>query len=425
MENVMEAQGTAAAKSPAQAWTRYRVIVILLLFLGWVLGGIDRTIIYFAVPSIIKDFNLTATQMGMILSAFFAGYTIMQFPGGMLADRFGPRRIMLVVVFVWSVFTGLTGMVTSFMAMLVVRFLFGLSEGPFQMAAGKTIAMTYDKTQIAKATSIMLSSGGFVSFLGPILVTSMIARTGWRQPFFLVAAMGLVVIVAFWAFLKPGAQAQSRPAAAAPAAPGVSLGTIFRIPMIWSLVVANFTAYTLMWGLASWMPTYLMKAFSINLKATGWAMTVPGLAILISLLFSGFFIDKLSDRQNRLLAVAGAALTTVFLFMMYHGGIGIGTVVLIQTFISLALGYLVIYMPCLVFKKIPVEFIGRTAGTTNGAAQLGSFFAPVVMGLITDLAGGRMIASFAYLFVMGIVLVVSLVTMKTNVESYLSQPATR
>ncbi|MDR3672470.1 MAG: hypothetical protein P4L36_16605 [Holophaga sp.] len=108
---------------------------------------------------------------------------------------------------------------------------------------------------------------------------------------------------------------------------------------------------------------------------------------------------------------------------MYRGGIGVKTIIVIQTFISLALGYLVIYMPCLVFKKIPVEFIGRTSGTTNGAAQLGSFFAPSVMGLITDLTGGRMIASFAYLVVMGLILAVCLLTMQTNITKYLPQPA--
>jgi sugar phosphate permease len=400
----------------------------MLLFLGWVLGCLDRTIIYFAVPSIIKEFHLSATQMGLILSAFFAGYTLMQIPGGMLADRFGPRKIMLVVVFVWSVFTGLTGLVTSFSAMLAVRFAFGVSEGPFQMAAGKTIAMTYERREIAKATSIMLSSSGFVAFLGPIAVAAMIARTGWRQPFFAVAVLGLIVIVLFYLLMKPEANsgAVARPGnvlSNAPEAMAFSYKRLFRVPMIWSLVVANFTAYTLMWGLGSWMPTYLMKFFGVNLKTTGWLQSVPGLAILVGLLFSGFVIDRLSDGQNKYLAFAGALLITLFLFMMYRGGIGVKTIIMIQTFISLALGYLVVYMPCLVFKKIPVEFIGRTSGTTNGAAQLGSFFAPSVMGLITDLTGGRMIASFAYLFVMGLILAVCLLTMQTNITKYLPQPA--
>ncbi|MDR3671269.1 MAG: MFS transporter [Holophaga sp.] len=420
-------ENTALAKPRPEKWSRYKYIVILLLFLGWTLGSLDRTIIYFAVPSIIKEFHLSATQMGLILSAFFAGYTLMQFPGGMLADRFGPRNIMLVVVFVWSVFTGLTGLVTSFTAMLLVRFAFGVSEGPFQMSAGKAIAMTYRKNEIAKATSIMLSSGGFVACLGPIIVAAMIARTGWRQPFFAVAFLGLIVIVLFYLLLKPEPNpgTGSRPAAAAgaPVAGDLPFKKIFRIPMIWSLVVANFTAYTLMWGLGSWMPTYLMKFFGINIKTTGWLQSVPGLAILVSVLFSGFIIDRLSDRQNKYLGFAGSVLVTLCLFMMYRGGIGVKTIILIQTFISLALGYVTIYMPCLVFKKIPVALIGRTSGTTNGAAQLGSFFAPAAMGLITDLSGGRMIVSFGYLVVMAVILAVALLTMQTNIEKDLAQLA--
>jgi sugar phosphate permease len=421
MENVLDVPSAPVLKPVSTKWNRYKYTVILLLFLGWTLGSLDRTIIYFAVPSIIKEFHLSATQMGLILSAFFAGYTLMQFPGGMLADRFGPRSIMLVVVFVWSLFTGLTGLVTSFTAMMLVRFAFGVSEGPFQMAAGKTIAMTYQKKEIAKATSVMLSSGGFVAFLGPIIVAAMIARTGWRQPFFAVALLGLVVIVLFYLLLKPE---QGAPVAARQApVDAFPFKRIFRIRMIWSLVVANFTAYTLMWGLGAWMPTYLMKFFGINIKTAGWLQSLPGLAILVSLLFSGVVIDRLSDRQSKYLAFSGSVLVTLCLFVMFRGGIGVRTIVLIQTFISLVLGYVTIYMPCLVFKKIPVAFIGRTSGTTNGAAQLGSFFAPAVMGLITDLTGGRMIVSFGYLVVMGIILAVALLTMQTSIDKDLAQLA--
>jgi sugar phosphate permease len=193
--------------------------------------------------------------------------------------------------------------------------------------------------------------------------------------------------------------------------------------MIWTLVVTSFTSYTLIWGMGSWMPTYFMKTLGLNITRTGLWQTIPGLGIFVGLLGSGFVIDRLTDRQNKYMAILCSLLSTVALFFLYHGGVGIKVIILIQTFVNLAMGYVQIYMPVLLYKKIPVDYLGRTNGITNGAAQFGSFFAPFSMGLITDLSGGRMVASFSYLVVMCAILTAAFMTLQTDLTRYLGQPA--
>lgn len=101
-----------------------------VLFAAWVIDYILRLVIVLALPSIEEEFGLNKTEGGLILTAFFIAYAVCQVPGGFLADRFGAKRTMLAALLLWSVFTGLTGLTVSF-AMLVVRVLFGISEGIF------------------------------------------------------------------------------------------------------------------------------------------------------------------------------------------------------------------------------------------------------------------------------------------------------
>jgi len=410
----------AAGAMPGK-WSGYQYAVIALLFFGWVLGGLDRTLIFFAVPSMAKAFGFSATQVGLVISAFFAGYMLMQIPGGILADKLGPRKVLLTVVFVWSIFTGLTGIVTGLFSMLAVRFVFGLGEGPFSPAAGKLIAMSFPRKDVAKAGSMMLSSSAVVMILAPVFSVYMISRMGWRSVFFLVGAAGIAIVILYYLFLRPVAG----PAAGAgrPAAAPIPFKVIFRIPMVWSLCVANFGCYTLIWGLSAWMPSYLMKGFGINLKTAGWLQSIPGFGALLGMLVSGFIIDRLNDRDNQYVVAFAAACSSLALYCIYRGGLGIASIIMIQTGVNLVSSYVVIYMGTLLMKKLPAEIVGSTLGTTNFAAQLGSFFAPFIMGMIVDFSGGRIGASFWYLFVMGAVIAVSVITMRTSVAGYLPEPA--
>ena len=89
-----------------------RYSVLSVLFLTWVISFIDRTAMAVAIPYIAVDFKLSPLAMGGVISAFFTGYSIGQIPGGILADRFGTRKVAAPVVW-WSFFTAVTGMVSS------------------------------------------------------------------------------------------------------------------------------------------------------------------------------------------------------------------------------------------------------------------------------------------------------------------------
>src|SRR6476619_6092682 len=93
-----------------------KTIVLTLLFLTWVVNYLDKNSMSVALISITKEFHLTPTQGGMIISSFFLAYALMQLIGGWLTDKYGSKKIILISLLVWSVFTIITGFAWSFVS---------------------------------------------------------------------------------------------------------------------------------------------------------------------------------------------------------------------------------------------------------------------------------------------------------------------
>lgn len=140
-----------------------RHVILMILFLGWVVSYLDRMVMTLAIPYIAQDFNLSPVQVGAVISAFFFGYAIFQIPGGILADKYGPRKVMVTGISWWTVFAVLTGFMNSLSPMLVVRALFGIGEGVFPAASWKMIANWFPTKERSTANGIMMSS----NFFGP------------------------------------------------------------------------------------------------------------------------------------------------------------------------------------------------------------------------------------------------------------------
>lgn len=153
---------TEVVKQEGFRW-KVRYSIISLIWLGWLFSFLDRMVISISLPFIGNEFNLDATAQGTILSAFFAGYALFQIPGGLLADRFGFRKVMSLAIGWWSIFTSLTGFVASYPILLFCRLVFGIGEGCFPGASWKAIATYFPRSERGRATSIQSS----VNTLGP------------------------------------------------------------------------------------------------------------------------------------------------------------------------------------------------------------------------------------------------------------------
>jgi len=371
-----------------------KYVVFALLYLGFCIAYVDRVAINIALASIGKEFALNPSTMGVVLSTFFVGYAIMQIPGGWLADKFGSKVAIIGALFVWSVFTLGTGYAWSLTSLIVIRFIFGIGEGPFAASALKGIAENFPKAERPKMTAALLSSNYVGSALAPLMVVPLLMYFGWRGMFHAFGILGIAFIAIYWFLVKPAMKEEQD--AVASGEPKISMKELLKMPLIWQLTIAWFALSLVNKGLDSWMPTYLLTVRHMDLKSLGLLTPLPFVAAGIATAIGGWVMDRFFDGREKYLLVSSAILTAIFLYYMYTAE----TVMLVIGFQSLVYffkSFVFASALALPMKLLPGSVAGSASGVINMGGQSAGFVAPLLIGLMVSAYDGSYDAAFWFL----------------------------
>lgn len=383
----------------------FKRTMYILLFLGWALGNLDRYVINYAVVFIGKDLVLTNTQTGLILSSFFLGYAIMQIPGGLLADKYGAKRIIILAIVAWSIFTGLTAVAWSLVSLIIVRFLFGFFEAGFQPSAASLIAQVFPKNERGKAIAVMMSSGALIIMIVPIISAWLLITIGWRVIFIICAILGVIVAYLYWRYIQLSKVEVEEEIIQTTGKKEAVLKHVLKIPMMWTVLLALFGIYAVNWGMWSWLPTYLTNVRNLDIVTIGWLQLIPGGTMFIAMLVNGVIIDKLSLRKNKYVGASVALLIAIFVLLMFQTK-SIGLFITYQAFITIGITYLILLLPTMIINVVPVFMSGTAIGVGNTSAQLAGFATPMMIGFMVDAFNGSydavawLLVGFAMLCVM-------------------------
>lgn len=372
-------------------------ITVTLLFLAWLIDYVDRLVITLALPSIGKQFHLDKAEQGLILTVFFITYAAFQMPGGVLADKIGARRTMTLALGTWSIFTALTGIAFSYASLLVIRTIFGASEGIFPAASLKALSERISPKQRLTASGFMLCSNSLGGALAPLIAGPAIAAVGWKNSFFLVAVLGIIMAFFIWKYLpkKIVSTAPSRPLS-------TGFRRIISSPAMW-LVAATFCGYDIvLWGLMAWTPSYLMEVRHINVRDSGILTSIPFFIGTATIVIGGFLFDKYFHNKSRLLIIPAMVITGAFLIVMINSH-SAGEFIFWE---SWAVGVACLcFMPIygVPMRLLPPDISGAGMGLVNFGGQVAGAFTPFIMGAIADHFSFR--AAFGFLL-FGVVMAV-------------------
>lgn len=380
--------------------------VLGVLSVAYLLCYLARMMMGSAIPFIAQEFRLSPLQMGAVLSAFFMGYSVMQIPGGLLADRLGPNRVLTAAITTWSVFTAATGLVTSFFWLLVARVMFGVSEAPFPSSASKALAIWFPARELGRATGFMLSATQLGASLAPPLVAALVLSGGWRTAFFSLLAPGLVMAWIIRKWVKDSAVApsteNSSPLQNAPtamlsgapagsavdvdstgAAPRIGLKHTMRRPAVLWLFAAAFFSNLANWGLMNWLPTYLLQARGFSIAQMGALASLPSLAGALGYVVGGQISDRFFHGQRRIPLCLGLLLSASFTYFAVKAGTGEQAIFhLVGAFLFLSVADSGI--STLPMMLVPKQAVGGTYGLVNTGSQLAGFLSPLLVGYVLN-----------------------------------------
>jgi MFS family permease len=179
---------------------RHRVLGLLILLFA--ITYIDRVCISVAGPRMQADLGIDPVGWGWVTAAFTLAYCLFEIPTGVLGDRSGPRRVLTRIVLWWSVFTSLTGMMSSFRLLLVTRFLFGAGEAGAFPNASIVVARWFPRSQRASISGVLLMASQIGGAVAPLLVVPIQSRYGWRMSFYVFGLLGMLWAMAWYAWFR-------------------------------------------------------------------------------------------------------------------------------------------------------------------------------------------------------------------------------
>lgn len=398
---------------------RVRYTVLSIMIVAWITAFTDRMIISVAMPLIAVDLKLTPLESGMVMSAFFASYSIAQIPGGILADRFGIRRIAVIALLWWSAFTALTGIVATFVQMLVVRFVFGMGEGVYPACAFKATAVWFPKRERATANAFKLAAGPLGAALAPLLGVAIMSFWGWRHIFYVLFIPGVIIAGLFWFFVDDSPTENTRVSAieleeinagdavSSPKA-GVGFLQMFADPDIVRYFLILFTFDIAYWGFTTWLPTYLVKGRGFSMVQMGLAASAPFFAGAIGCIVGGWLSDGPFRDRRKLLIIATQLLSAALLAVSF---LSTSTLVLVlaQTLAGFCLNAFFASFWALPMNTVPKQIMGVASGFINMAGQIAAFISPVLIGFLVGSSEGQY--GYTFLLLVASILVSCLITL--------------
>ncbi len=246
-----------------------RWLVVALLTLGIIIAYTDRINLSAALPAIRESFPLTAAASGVLLSAFFWAYTLLQTPAGWVVDRFGLKWPYAAAMLLWSAASAATALVSSVHGLIALRMVLGIGEAVAVPASMRYIRENFAERERGLPMGILMSGTKYGPAIGAPIATYLVMGLGWRWMFVLNGAFSVFWLVP-WLFLVRDDQSTATVANEPEPATKVSWAAIFGSRVIWGTCLATFCYMYFVYFCMTWMPTYFKERFGFSLTASSW-----------------------------------------------------------------------------------------------------------------------------------------------------------
>ncbi len=250
-------------------------------------------------PFIRDEFSLDYTRAALVVSAFSVPYGFAQLPSGWLADRFGPRRLILLGISGVALAGFLVGLSTSYTMLLAALFLMGALGGGYHPSAPPLIAAAVEPSKRGRALGFHMIGGSASYFLAPLVAGGLAAAWGWRMPFIGLAVPSMIFGVVFFLILRrrePAARIIRAPATSSSSLPAASEVDIkINWPRMATFLTLTSVSAAAVLSVVSFMPLYLVDVF-------GYAESDGAIAVAVFYstgLWAAVAGGYLSDRIGR------------------------------------------------------------------------------------------------------------------------------
>ncbi len=403
--------------------TRIRYFMLALVFVNVVINYLDRSNLSVAAAGMGDELKLSSIQLGLVFSAFGWTYAALQIPGGLVADRVGPRILYSLCLWTWSLATIAQGFAKGFASLFAFRLATGAFEAPSYPINNRIVTSWFPEHERASAIALYVS-GQFLglAFLTPVLVALQIAA-GWRGMFIVTGLIGLVWGVVWYIFyrdplddkrankaeleyIEKGGGVFKKEVIQAKDSPWrkEDWKLVFSSRTLWGVYIGQFCVNATLWFFLTWFPTYLVQYRGLDFLKSGYLASIPFLSATAGLLLSGFLSDRMINQGK---SVSVARKFPIIIGLILSGSIVganyVDDTALVISFMSIAFFGAGMALISWVFVSLlsPKHLIGLTGGIFNFMGNLASIVVPIAIGYLAS--GGNFAPALVFIGTLGIV----------------------
>lgn len=396
---------------PAVMLARMRYTLLALLCLAALIAYVQRSALSVPAQHIAHELRIDlAADMGLVQSAWYFGYAVMQLPSGWLADRIGPRLSLVLFAVQWSLMTIITSLVQDYASLLIAWTLMGAAQAGIFPCSAKAIGQSFPDLERARASGLLACGMAVGGAVGPLLTGQLLSANpwphelDWRTCLVVYGWAGLVWSGLFLATMGD-ATFTNREASLPPTQPIDWRRMLTSVPLA-LLCAQQFLRAAAMVFFLTWFPTYLQKARGVSIQDSGWLTAIAGAGGIVGSLLGGFASDlllqytgnrRLSRQGIAVVGMASCALLIVASFLVQDVRLAvtlIGLGAFCATFGGVS-GY-----------TVAIEFGGKRVGTVfstmNMCGNFGAMLFPVTAGKLVAQHGSWNFALLLFAVIMAI-----------------------
>jgi MFS family permease len=371
-----------------------------------IIAYLDRANLSLALPKIAESYGWTAAQTGeyggMLMSIFYVAYGLANIFISPLGEKFGPRKSLICLVVLWSLFTALGGAFgLLFVPFIITRILLGLGEGIHWPMMNMLTKVWFPMNERSRGNGIYAIGMFAAGLLGPILLVPLVNMAGWRWMFGILGIIGLTVsipLIYFFIYDNPRKHPRISEAETAfiengmEKEDGIERGTLWqevqpfiRSGAFWFAVLVGSLNNMFAHGLMNWMPTYFTKGRGLPFGDLWYAVSLPFVACILGVITWSYLGDKTNRRV--IVSCIGPFVAALFVYISVNQGAIAGTIIafLFATFFGMTYASNEF---AIVQHILPKRSVVTGVGVYNGLTMLiGGGLGPVVVGTAVSMTG--------------------------------------
>ncbi|TFH59562.1 MFS transporter [Peribacillus frigoritolerans] len=380
-----------------------RWVVLILLFFGAVINFADKSIVGLAAVPIMKEFNLTYAEWGLVGSSYYWLYPVTGIFGAAWADRLGAKKVLGFIMLTWTVLQFGVLAITALPLLILYRILLGAFEGPYSPIAYSHADKWFPPKLKGFANSVVVGGGTVGAMIVAPILVSLITIFGWKVAF---AALGAASLVWFFLFqfltkenpVEVYENVQKKKKQKLEKIKVKDFLLLLASPTAMFTTLAYFSTYILVVWFSVWLPIYLVEAVKMTPGQMGTSVAIIGVVSVciymgVSMASDHLFKKNQNWRSSRVFVVAGAMILGALFFssiMIFQNPIW----VIVAMCLAKGLTYAILPIGPTIMINEMQERGGLMTSILTSSGNLAGIIAPLLTGYIISLAGGNQLLGY-------------------------------